>query len=92
MKWSEVIPSKRAEVLDFLLINPDNDYTISAIADNVDISRPTLYKIIFQMRDDGLITFRVMGKLTLYKLNLANKQIRLLIEITNDNLEEGDGK
>jgi len=92
MKWSEVIPSKRAEVLDFLLINPDNDYTISAIADNVDISRPTLYKIIFQMRDDGLITFRVMGNLTLYKLNLANKQIRLLIEITNDNLEEGDGK
>jgi len=92
MKWSELIPSKRAEVLDFLFINPDNDYTISAIADNVDISRPTLYKIILQMRDDGLITFRVMGNLTLYKLNLANKQIRLLIEITNDNLEEGDGK
>ncbi len=85
MKWNDIIPTKQAEVLDFLLENPMKDYTITAIADNVNITRPTLYTLLPKMRKNGLITTRVMGKLILHGLEFTDPRIQLLIKFNKEN-------
>jgi DNA-binding transcriptional ArsR family regulator len=71
----------QTKILDFLLDHPDYDYTISDIAQNSKVSRPTTYKVIDTLLEKKLIIkTRESGQSLLYKLNLENKLVRMILK------------
>lgn len=65
------------KILDFLAHNLDYDYSISEIAKNSQVSRPTVYKIKDILLKKGLIIkTRAQGNSPLYKLNIDNKLVQ----------------
>lgn len=73
--------SPQTKILDFLADHPDFDYSISEIAKNSQVSRPTVYKIKDILLKKGLIIqTREQGGSPLYKLNIENKIVQLILK------------
>ena len=71
----------QTKILDFLADHPDYDYSVSDLAKNTGVSRPTVYKIIKTLEDSKLvIKTRKLGKSNMYKLNLKNKLVRTILK------------
>ena len=74
--------SPTIKVLDYLLTERELDFSISDMARNSGIGRATLYRIWEELiKNQIIISTRVIGKSKLYKLNLQNPKIKKLIEI-----------
>jgi len=73
--------SPQTKILDFLADHPDYDYSISEIAKQAQVSRPTVYKIKDILLKKGLIIqTREQGNSPLYKLNLDNKLVQVILK------------
>ena len=73
--------SPQTKILDFLADHPDYDYSISEIAKNSQVSRPTAYKIKdILIKKRFIIQTREQGNSPLYKLNLDNKVVQLILK------------
>jgi DNA-binding transcriptional ArsR family regulator len=73
--------SPQTKILDFLADHPDFDYSISEIAKNSQVSRPTVYKIKDILLKKGLIIqTREQGGSPLYKLNIENKIVQIILK------------
>ncbi len=69
-------------IIDFLIDGIGLDYTKKDIADNCEISRPTLYKIFPNLIKDGVIKpTRKIGRIQLYSLNTENDKIKALLKL-----------
>ena len=74
--------SPTVRVLDYLLTERDLDFSITDIAKNAGIGRSTLYRIWNDLiKNEIIISTRIIGKAKLYKLNKNNIKIKKLIEI-----------
>ena len=74
--------SPTVRVLDYLLTERDLDFSITDIAKNAGIGRSTLYRIWDGLiKNEIIISTRIIGKAKLYKLNKNNIKIKKLIEI-----------
>lgn len=77
--------SPQTKILDFLTDHPDYDYSISEIAKKSQVSRPTVYKIKDILLEKGLIIqTREQGGSPLYKLNIDNKLIQIILKFNFD--------
>ena len=69
-------------VLDYLITERTLDFSITDIAKNSGIGRATLYRIWDSLiKNNIIISTRMIGKAKLFKLNISNPKIRKLIEI-----------
>ena len=69
-------------VLDYLLTERDLDFSITDMAKNAGIGRATLYRVWDTLiKNEIIISTRIIGKAKLYKLNKSNPKIKKLIEI-----------
>jgi len=70
------------KVLDFFLTFPSFDYSKTQVANEVGISRITIGKIWKELIKKGMIVkTRSMGKAELYKLNMENPRVKILMKI-----------
>ena len=73
--------SPQTKILDFLADHPDFDYSISEIAKNSKVSRPTVYKIKnILLKKELIIRTREQGGSPLYKLNIENKIVQVILK------------
>jgi len=73
--------SPQTKILDFLSDHPDYDYSISEIAKQAQVSRPTVYKVRDILLKKGLIIqTREQGNSPLYKLNIDNKLVQIILK------------
>ena len=69
-------------IIDFLIEGRRIDYTKKDIADNCDISRPTLYKIFPMMMKSRIVKpTRMIGRVQLYSLNESNEKAKALLKL-----------
>ena len=83
--------SPRVKLLDFLADHPDFDYTISQLEEFAEVSRPTISKLIEELKhDDFVVPTREIGSSQFFRLNTDNpKMIAMLqadFEHTNEEL------
>lgn len=81
------------KVLDFLIYSRDFDYPITDIAKNADVNFQTLKKLWPDLEHKQIvISTRILGGATLYKINTSNPVVKKIIELNNflcwGNLEE----
>ena len=73
--------SPQTKILDFLADHPNYDYSISEIAKQAQVSRPTVYKIKdILLKKRLIIQTREQGNSPLYKLNLDNKLVQVILK------------
>jgi len=73
--------SPQTKILDFLADHPEFDYSISEIAKNSHVSRPTVYKIKdILLKKELIIKTREQGGSPLYKLNIENKIVQVILK------------
>lgn len=73
--------SPKLRILDYLLDYKLNDFTKKEIVEALGMSKLTFYKYFKDLRELGLVTAtRKIGRATLYKVNLDNPMVKLLIE------------
>jgi DNA-binding transcriptional ArsR family regulator len=73
--------SPQTKILDFLADHPEFDYSISEIAKNSHVSRPTVYKIKdILLKKELIIQTREQGGSPLYKLNIENKIVQVILK------------
>ncbi len=73
--------SPQTKILDFLADHPNYDYTISDIARQSEVSRPTVYKFLKKMMKEKLIIkTRNLGISSLYKLNIKNNLVQIILK------------
>jgi DNA-binding transcriptional ArsR family regulator len=73
--------SPKLRILDYLLDYKLNDFTKKEIVEALGMSKITFYKYFKDLEDLGLvIPSRKIGRATLYKINLENPMVKLLIE------------
>jgi DNA-binding transcriptional ArsR family regulator len=73
--------SPKLRILDYLLDYKLNDFTKKEIIEALGMSKLTFYKYFKDLEELGLVTAsRKIGRATLYKINLENPMVRLLIE------------
>jgi len=73
--------SPKLRILDYLLDYKLNDFTKKEIVEALGMSKLTLYKYFNDLQELGLVTAsRKIGRATLYKVNLENPIIKMLIE------------
>ncbi len=71
-------------VLDFLIYSRDFDYPVTEIAKNSGVNFQTLKKIWPQLEQNKIVvSTRVLGGTTLYKINAANPAVKKIIELNN---------
>jgi len=71
----------RLRILDYLLDFKINDFTKKEIIEALGMSKLTFYKHFKDLEVLGLVTAtRKIGRATLYKINLSNPMVKLLIE------------
>jgi predicted transcriptional regulator len=74
--------SPTIRVMDYLLTERGLDFSLTDIADNSNIGRATLYRILDNLiKNRIIIPTRVIGRAKLFKLNTENEKIKKLIEI-----------
>lgn len=70
------------KVIDFFLTFREFDYSKTQIAEEVEISRITMEKLLPKLLKVGIIiTTRKVGAAQLYKLNVTNPRVKALIEM-----------
>ena len=70
------------KVIDFLIEGIGIDYSKKDIANNCDISRSTLYKILPNLVKSKLVkATRVIGRSQLYSLNTENDRVKALLKL-----------
>ncbi|MBS7618895.1 winged helix-turn-helix transcriptional regulator [Candidatus Bathyarchaeota archaeon] len=73
--------SPKLRILDYLLDYKLNDFTKKEIVEALGMSKLTFYKYFKDLEELGLvIASRKIGRATLYKINLENPIVRMLIE------------
>jgi len=73
--------SPKLRILDYLLDYKLNDFTKKEIVEGSGMSKLTFYKYFKDLQELGLVTAsRKIGRATLYKVNLENPIVRMLIE------------
>ncbi|MGB9760734.1 MAG: ArsR/SmtB family transcription factor [Thermoproteota archaeon] len=73
--------SPKLRILDYLLDYKLNDFTKKEIIEALGMSKLTFYKYFKDLEELGLIiTSRKIGRATLYKINLENPIVKMLIE------------
>jgi DNA-binding transcriptional ArsR family regulator len=73
--------SPKLRILDYLLDYKLNDFTKKEIVEALGMSKLTLYKYFKDLEELGLVVAtRKIGRATLYKVNLENPMVKLLIE------------
>ena len=69
-------------IIDFLIEGRGLDYTKKDIADDCEISRPTLYKVFPKLLKEGIIKpTRTIGRVQLYTLNTENEKVKALLKL-----------
>ena len=69
-------------IIDFLIEGRGIDYTKKDIADNCEISRPTLYKVFPRLVKEGIIKpTRMIGRVQLCTLNTNNEKVKALLKL-----------
>jgi DNA-binding transcriptional ArsR family regulator len=73
--------SPKLRILDYLLDYKLNDFTKKEIVEALGMSKLTLYKYFKDLEGLGLDTAtRKIGRATLYKVNLENPMVKMIIE------------
>jgi DNA-binding transcriptional ArsR family regulator len=73
--------SPKLRILDYLLDYKLNDFTKKEILEALGMSKLTFYKYFKDLEELGLVSAtRKIGRATLYKVNLENPMVRMLIE------------
>jgi len=73
--------SPKLRIVDYLLDYKLNDFTKKEIVEALGMSKLTFYKYFKDLQELGLvIASRKIGRATLYKINLENPMVRMLIE------------
>ncbi|MEM2167938.1 MAG: winged helix-turn-helix domain-containing protein [Candidatus Bathyarchaeia archaeon] len=73
--------SPKLRILDYLLDFKLNDFTKKEIVEALGMSKLTFYKYFKDLEELGLVVAsRKIGRATLYKVNLENPIIKMLIE------------
>ena len=73
--------SPKLRILDYLLDYKLNDFTKKEIVEALGMSKLTFYKYFKDLEELGLvIPSRKIGRATLYKVNLENPMVKMLIE------------
>ena len=73
--------SPKLRILDYLLDYKLNDFTKKEIVEALRMSKLTFYKYFKDLEMLGLvIASRKIGRATLYKVNLNNPMVKMLIE------------
>jgi DNA-binding transcriptional ArsR family regulator len=73
--------SPKLRILDYLLDYKLNDFTKKEIVEALGMSKLTFYKYFKDLEELGLvIASRKIGRATLYKVNLNNPMVKMLIE------------
>lgn len=73
--------SPQTKILDFLADHPNYDYNVSDISKHSEVSRPTVYKIIeILLKKKLIIKTRESGNSSLYKLNMENKLVQVILK------------
>lgn len=74
--------SPHIKVLDFFLTYPSFDYSKTQVADEINISRITIDKIWNNLIEKNIIIeTRTIGKAELYRLNISNPKVKILMKI-----------
>lgn len=98
MTFTEIFgASPRVKLLDFIADHLDFDYTISQLNEFTGISRPTLYDLIKELQDDGMVVrTRVVGDSNFYRLNTKSSKVVSMLQADfgriNQDLERMDNK
>jgi len=73
--------SPKLRILDYLLDYKLNNFTKKEIVEALGMSQLTFYKYFKDLEDLGLVTAtRKIGRATLYKVNLENPMVKMIIE------------
>ncbi|MBS7626980.1 winged helix-turn-helix transcriptional regulator [Candidatus Bathyarchaeota archaeon] len=73
--------SPKLRILDYLLDYKLNDFTKKEIMEALGMSKLTFYKYFKDLEELGLvIASRKIGRATLYKVNLENPMVKMIIE------------
>lgn len=73
--------SPKLRIIDYLLDYKLNDFTKKEIVEALGMSKLTFYKYFKDLQELGLvIASRKIGRATLYKINIENPMVRMLIE------------
>jgi len=73
--------SPKLRILDYLLDYKLNDFTKKEIVEALGMSKLTFYKYFKDLEELGLVTAtRKIGRATLYRVNLDNPMVKMLIE------------
>jgi len=73
--------SPKLRIIDYLLDYRLNDFTKKEIVEALGMSKLTFYKYFKDLEDLGLVTAsRKIGRATLYKINVENPIVKMLIE------------
>ena len=80
-------------VLEYLLEGRELDHSLGDIAEGAGINRVTLFRMWKKLEESKIIIFsRNIGNAKLYKLNIKNPRVKVLIElfdkIINTNFQE----
>lgn len=71
-----------ARVLDFLFAQPEADHTITMIARGAGVARPTVYKVVDDLVDEGILSeTRTVGNSRFFALNARSRAVRELARI-----------
>ena len=69
-------------IIDFMIEGIGIDYTKKDIADNCNISRPTLYKNFPKLVRNGIIKpTRMIGNVQHYSVNTSNEKVKALLKL-----------
>ncbi len=67
-------------VIDFLLDDPDRDYTKTEIAEGASVSRPTVYKVWDRLERLGILrSTRKIGRVETFRVNRESPVVRSLL-------------
>lgn len=72
-------------IMDFLIQNKENDFTITEIAEGSDVGRTTIWNGLLEyLLNEGLIIkTRTVGNAKMYRLNIKDEKVRALISLHN---------
>ncbi len=76
--------SPMMRVMDYLITERELDFSITDMANNAGIGRATLYRMWDDLIENKIIIpTREIGKAKLFKLNMNNKKVQKLVEISD---------
>jgi DNA-binding transcriptional ArsR family regulator len=75
----------QADLLAWLFLHPDQEYTITELAHRLDVPLPTLHREVQRLVDAGLLQARTIGRSRLLRANTDNRAaapLTQLLELT----------